>query len=193
MGFGKPVKDNLEAEAKQDLSIKDEVSNEPAQKRQRKKTKSRRRNKKTCNYCLDPFESVRSDAMYCSNSCKQSAYEKQGNINLYPCPAELFFMRLLRAVLFFMIQKERKKVDKAFFTENMFLLRMGETIFFDQIRNNSKVIQMYWDSVQPYMTKLEKQILNMKTNSYKYTLNGEFREVYYYLLDVLRGSDKEEW
>jgi hypothetical protein len=148
--------DNTPEEKTRETSIVNDPNGDQSKPKETKskKSKSRKNHKKLCHYCLSVFESVRSDAKYCSNKCKQAAYEKQDEIMHFPNPAEYFLIKTLRTITVEIIDSKYEGVTLIEVEKWQDRIAVSNYLYSRFIERNNFYSDILYSQIAPFINKL---------------------------------------
>ena len=152
------------------------------------KRKTKRKVNKICIYCLSQFTATRVDAKYCTDSCRQSVYEKGGDVNKYQNPSEHFFLAILKNVLTEILENEYKKIHVNTLYKWRAYLDVGRHLYDNYMDQNSQFTEIYFNEVVPTFKAIG-NLFRMSTSTYTiYNLKPAFRERWQWVVDTLNGK-----
>jgi hypothetical protein len=157
-------------------------------KNKKTRDKPKRKIKKICKYCLSQFAATRIDAKYCSDSCRQSVYEKGGDVNKYQNPSEHFFLDILEEMLGEILDNEYQRIHIETLYKWRAYLDVGRHLYNKYMDQNSQFTKIYFNEVVPAFKDIENLFRMSNSNYTIYNVKPEFRERWQWVVDTLSSK-----
>lgn len=141
----------------------------------KKRPKKRRKNiQRICDSCLEIFYASRSDAKYCSHSCRQKVYKTGESFGYNTNPAEHFLVHVLEIFLSTFIAKNGNYL----FKEQLILwinqCNLIETLFFDYLDDDNHYKSMLIDIIDEFFNMLLEKFEEEKSMAIRLTIPEDY-------------------
>ncbi len=153
------------------IALKDEKkeseANETAinHKNDNKIKKKRKEIVRKCNKCNSLFKATRSDAKYCSDSCRQIANRKGYNFAYYENPAEHFLVYSMRNILTIFLENENTVITNDRFLGWFEICMILRSQFFPFLEEGNYYREYFNNNIEQTLGDLQKQINRSSNNT----------------------------
>ncbi len=158
---------------------------EQSQPDTKKPQKERRKVVRLCRKCCNYFNAHRSDASYCSSSCRQMAHKKGIRHQRSENPPEHYLIKAIRFYIDDFLKLEnmelsKKRVDNLFYKVNI-----ARPLFINEINSEHHLVIFYEKHIEGFIIYLNRQFKTYQCDTIIMDIPESTREIWLKFLDAV--------